>query len=322
MAWRRQVKDVPGKPTSLPQVVGRTVTLMLVPTGSTVPFGPVWAALCGAWASGSWRWEGHVLLALVMALFIAEALWSTWRAQLIDMDWANYVAAHPLPPPGGPASGLPYTTPWSPLGRLHSRWAQVRRWMVETLPIERRGALLALPALPPLILLLSALVGWQMLVLSVAALSLALIEWLIARRGRAHIAPRAALEIGLSWLAGHAALGQLSWESFTLACCYSLAYQGILSLSAAPEDRMSEQRQGHAARPWSLALFYGGQVAATIALLLRERRALWAATAMGVLLAPQLLLLSGFEIDERGAWYVRRAAPFAMLAMAIAAWAV
>jgi hypothetical protein len=226
------------------------------------------------------------------------------------MDWTNYFAARPLPARGDPMPGLPYTTPWSPLGRFLGRIGQVRRWLRETLPIERRGALLTLPILPPLILLLSAAISWQMLVLSLAALSLSLTEWFVARRGQTHKALQAGLEIGLSWLAGHAALGPLTWVSLTLAICYALAYQGALSL-------------GDSRRLWSLALFCGGQLAATIVLILQERPlAALAAGALGLLLTPQLLLLAGLEIDDRGIWYLRRAIPFFMIAMSVAAWAV
>lgn len=296
----------PTNPTRPSQAVGPTVTLLLVPTGSAIAFGPVGAVLCGACAAG-WRWESDALLSLGWAVFIAEVLWGTWRAHLVDMQWGAYIAAHPLPPRGASPPGLPYTTPWSPLGRLLNGWGRLRRWMREELPVERRGALLTLPILPPLILLLSALVGWQMLVLSLAALSLSLVEWRFARRGQATLALRAGMEIGLSWLAGHAAFGPLTWASFVLACCYALAYQGLLSLD---DER----------RPWSLGLLYGGQGAALVLLLLGH--ATWGAAAVGILLAPQLLLLSRSQAGGWRAWYVRRAAPFALAAMVIAAWAV
>jgi hypothetical protein len=152
-----------------------------------------------------------------------------------------------------------------------------------------------------------------MLALSAAALSLAAIEWRVARRGDAHEALQAGLEIGLSWLAGHTVFGSLTWTSFALACSYAVAYQGALSL-------------GRRDRAWSLALLYGGQAMAALWLLLPGHpspvNAAYAALGMGVLLVPQLLLLSGFETNGHEAWYVRRAAPFVMAAMALAAWVV
>lgn len=296
-------------PRSLP--LGRTVTLLLIPSGSAVPLGPLWAVLCGAWASDAWRWQRDPLLALVLTIFTAEVLWSTWRAQLIDIDWENDLVTHSLPARGDALPTLPYTTPWSPLGRFLGGWGRIRRWLRETLSIERRGALIALLALPPIILLLSGVIGLHMLALSGAALSLSVIEWRVARRGQAHRALQAGLEIGLSWLAGHTVFGSLTWTSFVLACSYALAYQGALSL-------------GRSNRAWSLALLYGGQAAAALWLLLpgyaSPAGAAYAALGMALLLVPQLLLLSGFEANGREAWYLRRAAPFMMAAMALAAW--
>jgi hypothetical protein len=288
------------------------VTLLLLPSGSLAPLGPLWAALCGAWAA-TWQWQREPLLALVLTLFTVEVLWSTWRAQLIDINWARDLVIHPLPARGDPLPALPYTTPWSPLGRLLGRWGRVRRWLRETVSAEHRGALIALIVLPPIILLLSGAIGPRMLALSVAALSLSAIEWRLARQGHAHRALQAGLEIGLSWIAGHQVFGPLTWISFALACSYALAYQGALSL-------------GHADRAWSLGLLYGGQALAALWLLLpghpSPANAAYAALGAALLLVPQLLLLSRFEAHGREAWYVPRAAPFVMAAMALAAWVV
>jgi hypothetical protein len=172
--------------------------------------------------------------------------------------------------------------------------------------------LLALPILPVLILLLSALVGWQVLALSMAALALILIEWRMVRRGVAQDALRAGLEIGLSWLAGHVVLAPLSAASLVLACCFALSYQGAFAYMRAggcPERRAR-----------ALTFLFGGQaMGALVVLWQAPPTPAWAALAIGLLQAPQLLLLSRSEPAAR---HVRRAAPFLMVAMQIAAWAV
>ena len=300
------MREPPVDRMPFPQTIGRTVIFLLSPTGSPAVLGPAWSVLCGAWASGNWQWKADRLLALILVLFIAEALWSAWRASLVDMNWSDYVSAHPLPARGDPVPQPPYTTPWSPLGRLLGWAGRLRRWMSETLPVERRGALFTLPILPPLILVLAAAVGQQMFILSLAALALSAIEWRVSRHRKAHKSLQAGLEIGLSWLAGHIVFGPLTWVSFTLACCYALAYQGALSL---------DSRR----RSWGLALMYGGQVSA-LALLIWLRYPL-PAVVVGSLCAPQLLLVAGLA-ENREAWYLRRAAPFIMLSMLVAAWAV
>jgi hypothetical protein len=290
------------------RTIGRALTLLLLPANSVVALGPAWATLCGVCAAGNWQWDGRLLLALIVTLFLTEVLWASWRAQLVDMDWHGYLATHPLPPHGDPLPTLPYTTSRSPLGRAIGRWGQVRRWVRETLPPERRGAILTLPILPPVILLLSVLVGGQTLTLSLAALAISLLEWRLARQRRMHSAPQAGLEIGLSWLAGHVVFAPLTTASFTLACCYAIAYQGALAYH-------SPQR-----RSWALLLLYLGQAAAIVAALAQGRPgAPLAATGIGLLLAPQLLLLARFR-ENSPQRYLQRAVPFMMVAMPIAAW--
>jgi hypothetical protein len=170
---------------------------------------------------------------------------------------------------------------------------------------------LALPILPPVILLLSVLVGRQMFALSLAALALSLLEWRLARRGHTHSALQAGLEIGLSWLAGHIAFASLTTTSFSLACCYALAYQGALAY------------QHLERRSWALRALYLGQTAALVTVLAqRHPSAPLVATVIGLLLAPQLLLLVHPQTGEPDGEYMRRAIPFMMIAMPIAAWVV
>ncbi len=274
--------------------VGRFFTLLLVPRAGAV-FGPAWAVLCGALASGRWRWERDALLGFVLTLFIVEVLWSTWRALLIDLDWE---AAPPMPERGDPMPSLPYVMPRSPLGRF-LRWAgRVRRWVREELPPERRGALLSLIAIPFAVLLLSALVNRQVLILSFAALALIGLEW---RCARGTSAPRAVVEIALGWVGGHLSMGELSWASPVMACCYALSYQGAFSLG----------------RNYALPFIVGGQAAAATLLFTRGTTG---AVIVSLLIVPQLLLAT--QLTEIGVreWYLRRIAPFVALSMAVAAW--
>lgn len=297
------------------RAVGRVATLILVPSAVAVPLGPAWAVLSGLIAAGHWRWEGNSLLSLVVVAFVTEILWSSWRAQLVDARWKEWIQAHPLPTRGSSMPRIPYTKPGSPLGRTLSYVGRLRLWGQETLPPERRGALIATFALPPLILLLSTLVGFDMLILSVAALSIVLLEWRVAAMGGAHNAFRAALEVGLSWLAGHLVAAPLTPLSLLLATCYATAYQGVLGAeqSAAPDGGLSAR---------SLALLVTGQLVAGLVVLFLGREApRLGAVAQAFLIIPQLLLLSGTSLPDQGQRYARRVAPFLMLAMPIVAWA-
>jgi len=299
----------------LEQAVGRVATLTLVPSAVAVPLGPAWAVLSGVIAAGHWRWQGSTLLSLIVVAFIAEILWSSWRAQLVDAGWKQWAQTHPLPTRGAPMPTLPYTQPDSPLGRSLACIGRVRLWIQEVLPDERRGALIATFALPPLILLLSALVSMHMLTLSVAALSIVILEWRAAAKEENHDALRAVLEIGFSWLAGHLVVAPLTPVSLILACCYATSYQGILSVERlhGPDDRRG-------ARPFSFLL--SGQLVAGLVVLLTGREAPHlGAVVLGFLIVPQLLLLAGASLPDHSHAYARRVASFLMLAMPIAAWA-
>jgi hypothetical protein len=264
--------------------------------------------------------SSHTLLALLVALAVVGVLWSTWRALLVDVDWADCFARYPLPAPKL-LSGLPYTTPWSPLGRIFSRANQLRRWSGDV-PVEIRGAWYTLLVLPALILALSALAGWPLVVLSCAALALSLIEWRTlhqTRRDETPTALQAGMQVGLGWLAGHAMLAPLTWDAVTLACCYAIAFQGALTLAPYP---LAPHRRSRA-----LLLLYGGQVAALslLALLAHPFTAAFGA----FLLAPQWLLLvrlapsrsSGPAHQPPHRWYLEHALPICMISMLVAAWA-
>jgi hypothetical protein len=301
--------------TGRERVVGRVATLILVPSSVAVPLGPAWAVLCGVITAAGWRWQADSLLSLIVVAFVTEILWSSWRAQVVDAGWEEWTRAHPLPRKGAPMPVLPYTKPHSPLGRSLYYAGRLRRWIREVLPAERRGALIATFVLPPLILLLSTLVSVEMLVLSVAALALVILEWRVAVRGGEHNALRAALEIGLSWMAGHLVIAPLTPLSLVLASCYATAYQGILGAEEmrAPDGRLNR-------RPF--AFLISGQLAAGLIVLLTGREApRLGALAQASLIIPQLLLLAGASLPGQGQPYARRAAAFLMLAMPLAAWA-
>jgi hypothetical protein len=249
-----------------------------------------------------------------MVAFITEILWSSWRAQLVDARWKEWIQAHPLPAGGASMPVIPYTKPDSPLGRSLTYLGRLRLWVQETLPAERRGALIATFALPPLVLLLSTLVGFDMLVLSVAALCVVLLEWRVATRGGVHNALRAALEIGLSWLAGHLVVAPLTPFSLVLAICYATAYQGVLG---AEDGLASDGRLG--ARSF-VFLVTGQLVAGLLVLFLGREFPHFGATVQAFLMIPQLLLVAGTSLPGQSRRYARRVAPFLMLAMPIAAW--
>jgi len=288
------------------------MTLLLSPTRAAISLGPAWAVLCGAIAAQRWQWQGSTLLALAVSALIAEVLWSSWRAHL-RTDWRAVLASHPLPPRRRLAVSLPYTKPSSPLGRALGRLQQVWRWTREA-PAEQSAVFVAALVLLPVTLVLAALVGRQMFLLSLAAQALALIEWRTHHHGHAGHVFQASIEILLPWLAGHTMLAPITPTSLLLACCFGLTYQGALGLETVHQETGSS-------RSWSLFLFFAGQaIAATALLFAPTSHARFLVAGIGLLLAPQALLLVYAEKATEQPSFLRRAVPFVMVSMAIAAW--
>ena len=116
--------------------------------------GPAWAALCGAVASGWLTLSGQNLLVLIIALFLADALWGTLWHLIAERDW--FVSSNcPSQAQEFNLTVLPYTAPGSPSHWLGRRlaWWRTAFW-------PRMGsALLGLVVALPLTLVLAVILG-------------------------------------------------------------------------------------------------------------------------------------------------------------------
>jgi hypothetical protein len=305
MSSSTQTKRVP------PTLAATKMPVLLRLLHSETWVGPAWAVLCGTLASSNWRFAPASIARLFLTAFLAQVLWIGWRTGLVETNWRTVIGTYPVPAPGTLTSTLPYLLPGSPAGRALRLGDRLLRWR-HTLPFGYHSTLIAIGALPPLILSLSALIDWRVTALSLAAIALALIEWRVSWHGNTHRALCAGTEIGLSWLAGHVIWAPLKPLSLVFACCYAIAYQGML---AHLDPRTSRHRLGE------LAFLEIGQLAALVAVMLTATSgALLAGTIIGLLLAPQVLLLNHPEAAVSPRSYVRRAVPYLMISMSIAAW--
>jgi hypothetical protein len=254
-------------------------------------------------ASGWLTLTGQNLLFLLVALFLADALWGTLWHLITETGW---FVSSPWPSQAQEASltVLPYTAPGSPSHRLGRRLAWWR-----TVFWPRLGSvLLGLAVVLPLTLILAIILGQRVIILTVAALAIMVLAFLRARR---HSAPplslRAILEMGFAWLVGHTAFAPLTLWSFLLATCYTVAYHNCLTLA-----------QGSGKH--SLTLLRVSQ-AAVIALLIFLRQPVIAGVA-GLLLLPPMLLQPFLGRGGVELWYLQRTRPFLMAGMLLAALAV
>lgn len=270
--------------------------------------GPAWAALCGAVASGWLTLSGQNLLVLLIALFLADALWGTLWHLIAERDWFVSSANWPSQAQEASLTALPYTAPGSPSHRIFGRLGRMRTWW-RAVFWPRLGSALHGPVVAlPLTLILAIILGQRVIILTSAALAIMVLALIRARR---HSAPplslRAILEMGLAWLAGHTAFGPLTSWSFLLAAFYTVAYHSWLKLA-----RNSEKR-------WLTPLKVSQ--GAVIALLIYLRQPV-VAGVVSLLLLPQMLLQPFLDQGEVELWYLRRTRPFLMAGMLLAALAV
>lgn len=265
----------------------------------------IWATLCGALASGRLSRDGDGLLTLVLVILLTDLGWGSLWELVAGTDWRRIlVSLHPAH--SSVILTLPFTQPGAPAERFFRQIGRVRGWW--------RGALW--PAAGPVLLgilaagVLVAVLTWLLperirplnLVL-VAVFGLGLIQrW----RGREPLAGEALAQVGLGWLAGHAAFSGLGWTSVVLAWCFAIAAWGAL--------RADE------GRPGSLWLLDGGQGAAGLLLVVLKQPL--AAGAVGLLLFGQVALQPVLRLGGTRAGVVRRSWPWLMATMLAAASAI
>lgn len=266
---------------------------------------PIWAVLCGVVASGDFGWQAEDWLRLGLLILLVDGGWGTLWAALASTDWTTPLRHWRSWRSGKPVVTPPYTLPGSP-GDQASHWlGQLRAWWRYVLWPDCGPALSAIVVALPVTVLLGALLGPDLLMLSAAALAVMQLG-LVGGTGQRTIQPEwsACIAVALPWLAGHATSGSLTPSSTGLALAFTLGW-------------------GTAWRAGSrlgCALATGAQLLAA-ALLVALNRPL-AAGCLLLLLVPQLALLPWLQRGLHTSWYVQHTRPWLMAAMLVAAWAL
>ena len=275
---------------------GQFLRFQIPAQARTLWLSPAWAVLCGLIASSAFVWTGRDVLIAALAVVIADGAWATQWWGLVDTDWrqlfANWNAitversAAPLALRGSPADRSQHN-----LARLRAWWRSGGR--------ERAGTPL-FSTLAALVLgvLLSAVISWQALALTLAAFALTQIAVILRLHGRAINWLHGLVAVGLAWMLGHAAFGEITLLSALAALIFSFAYAAMLDLA-----------QGDASpRRWLLP-----QIVLIIALVgLQQPIATLALIAL--LMAQALLATAMHNLD-----FARAAQWWLMLAMLVVA---
>jgi len=267
--------------------------------------GPAWACLCGVVASDDFGWQGEDWLRLALLLLLVDGGWGTLWAALGSTNWAAPLRRWRNWRFGDPAIPLPYSLPGSP-GDRASRWlGQLRTWWCDVLWPACGPALSAIVVALPVTVMLGALLGPELLLLSTAAFAVMQLG-LAWEGGRGDATPEwdSVVAVALPWLAGHVAFGEPTLHSAGLALTFALTWGAVW----------------RAKSPWGRTLGIGTQLLAAVLLVARYRPL--AAGFLLLLLAPQLALLPWLRRDQPVSWYAHHTRPWLMAAMLVAAWAL
>ncbi|MBI5565313.1 MAG: hypothetical protein HY870_10470, partial [Chloroflexi bacterium] len=263
---------------------------------------PAWAVLCGIIASSAFVWTGRDVLIAMLAVLLADGAWATGWWGLVETNWPQLIARWTQVTPDPIRQPWPLAHPGSPADRAQHWAARTRVWWREVLWPEASTPVLSAIVSSGLAVVLSAIIGWAALTLSLGAFALTQIGVLLEHRhGRASHVARGAMDVGLAWALGHAAFGALTPYSASVAALFAIAYGSSVDLA----------RGGQQARWWLLP-----QLAVAIVLVLIQQPL--AAFAVISLLIAQSLLVT----VRRGLSFAQGAQVWLLLAMLVTALAI
>lgn len=267
--------------------------------------GPAWATLCGVVASGGFGWQAEDWLRLALLVLLVDGGWGTLWAAVGRTEWAAPLRRWRHWRFGERVVTPPYTFPGSP-GDRASHWVgQLRAWWRDVLWPACGPALSAIVVALPVAAVLAALLGSELLLLTMVALVVMQLG-LAWEGGRGSVAPGwdAVISVMLPWLAGHAAFGLLSLPSAALALAFTLAWGTAWRANSG----------------LGRALGIGVQFLAVVLLIILHHPL--PAAGVSLLLVPQLALLPWLQRGQPVSWYVDHTRAWLMAAMVLAAWAL
>lgn len=282
--------------------------LELLPSDQLAWMGPALATLAGAIASHRLALHADSLVALLLALLLADPLLGGLWSAVMQGEWrARWEASAPQEPV---SPGLPHAVP----GSLAHRLAE---WLAHLGGGGRDGGDLGL--LLPLTqvgfflvasVAVAAVLGPSVVLLVVAGAALALLRGLLSGLGRDARWPEALFFFGVAWSVGYGTFGGLPLSpqpdavlAALLAVAWCAAYYGYRALAA-----------GGGLTGGLIALDAGQTLA--VALLSGSGRP-WQAGLAGLLLAAQMLGQPVVWRDGDRQSYLRGALPFMVAALVV-----
>jgi hypothetical protein len=233
--------------------------------------GPAWAVICGVVAAAQFDWSGSAFIALFLALVIAEGLWASLWAALAETNWSLPLGRWREWHAGAPVKPLPFTQPGSPAAWFAVVLGYCRDWFSHDLLFNYGGVLTTALLTPFIALVLSAVLGAPVMLLSIVAILLPQLALALCRcNGQPSAILRGVVEMALPLLLGYVLFKPLSFEVVIAAAGFGLAYAGAVS------------------RRWDWRLWNLGQLAVLLLLILTRHSV--GAFLVGIFWLPQFLL--------------------------------
>ena len=275
---------------------GQLIRLQIPIRTRALWLGPAWAVVCGIITSSAFVWSGRDVLIAALALVLVDGAWATVWWGLVDTDWRSLFATWDTFDVSRVEANWGATG--SSAARSQRGMARFRLWW-QVIGKERAGSPL-LSALFSVVLafLLSVVIGGAAVGVTLAALALAQIGLILRVHGRAVNVLHGFVDVGLAWLLGHAAFGQLTLLSALTALIFSFSYAAMLDVA----------QRGTPTRRWLIP-----QLIMVMVLVVLQQPL--AALALFTLLAAQALLSTVLH----GLDFARTAQVWLMLSMLIAA---
>jgi hypothetical protein len=257
---------------------------------------PAWAVFCGLIVSSAFVWTGRDVLIAALAVVIADGAWATQWWGFVETDWRRLFAAwHAIPVE---RSGSSVALRDSPADRSQHNLARLQVWWQAGGREQGGTPFVSASAAVALGVLLSAVIGGAALALTLAACAVTQIALILRLYGRAVNWLHGFVALGLPWLLGHLAFGEITAWSALAAFVFSFAYAAMLDLA----------QGGSGTRRWLLAQLL------LIIVLVALQQPTAAVALISLLIAQSLLATTLHTLD-----FARSAQWWLILAMLVVA---
>lgn len=264
------------------------------------------SVLCGALASNPQSWDSESVLALVFVLLLTNLAWASLWDLALGTDWVRLLAEGWPPARQIPMLTLPYSLPRSPAGRLFRWLGRVIFWWRETVWPAAGWSLIGMLVAAVLAAFLVVILPHRLYPLNIVIVALVGLGVAQRWRKRTLAVGQALVQIGLGWLAGHAAWGDVSLVSVAVALSFVLAAAGAMRAGAGLAG--------------GLRLLNGGLI--FVVVLLAVSRQPVAAGVVGLLFFGQLAIQLSLSFADEPVLLARRVWPWLLLSMLVAALAI